>query len=342
MIEALSQLPLWQLLCAYVALAFVASAIVLRTSRVWMRAVAARSKALLHGVLAEALPRPLALSVFVVALAAGAKWLPLPTRESTLLSHLVPFASWTLVVIAAMRVVLRAITAYGESSPDLRSSAGIGRAATWIAGLAIIAVIVSDALGVSLAPALTALGVGSLAMALALQDTLSNFFAGLYLLIDRPLRPTDFVRLEGGQEGYVETIGWRSTHLRTLAGSFIIVPNATLSKAVITNFRAANPRLVVETRIDLASDVDVDRARKALADEAARAVDVPGVLDAPAPYVRLAPGITETGLAFTLYVKIAEGADAGAVQDALRTRAYARAKREGLALAGPAESRVRK
>jgi small-conductance mechanosensitive channel len=331
-------LPLWQLLIAYLAIAVVGSAIVLRVSRMWMRAVASRSEALIHRVLAEALPRPLALSVFVVALAAGAKWLPLPEHQATLLRNLVPFASWTLVVIAAMRVVLRAITAYGESSPDLRSSAGIGRAATYVVGLAMIAVIVSDAIGVSLAPALTALGVGSLAMALALQDTLSNFFAGLYLLIDRPLRPSDFVRLEGGQEGYVETIGWRSTHLRTLAGSFIIVPNATLSKAVITNFKAQNPRLVVETRVDLAHDVDVDRAQKALAEEAARAVDVPGVVKDPLPFVRLAPGITDTGLSFTVYLKIAETADAGAVQDELRKRLYARVKRDGIALASPRRS----
>jgi small-conductance mechanosensitive channel len=302
MIDALTALPLWQLLAAYVGLAVAASAVVLRTSRLWLRALAARTGSLLHGVLASSLPRPLALSVFVVALAAGAKWLPLPAHDTTVLRRLVPFASWTLVVIATMRVVLRAITAYGESNPELKSSAGIGRAATWIAGLAMIAVIVSDALGVSLAPALTALGVGSLAMALALQDTLSNFFAGLYLLVDRPVRPSDFVRLEGGQEGYVETIGWRSTHLRTLVGSVIIVPNATLSKAVITNFKAQNPRLLVETRIDLAYDADLDRAERAIAEEAAHAVDAPGVLKEPMPYVRLAPGISDLGLGFTVYV----------------------------------------
>ncbi len=66
---------------------------------------------------------------------------------------------------------------------------------------------VFDALGVSSAPALTALGVGSLSVALALQDTLSNFFSGSYLLIDRPVRPGEFVRLDSGQEGYVDAIG---------------------------------------------------------------------------------------------------------------------------------------
>jgi small-conductance mechanosensitive channel len=176
-------------------------------------------------------------------------------------------------------------------------------------------------------------------MALALQDTLSNFFAGLYLLVDKPVRPRDFVRLDGGHEGYVEAIGWRSTQLRTLVGSFIVVPNATLSKAVINNFARANPRLLVDTRIDLAYDADLERAEKALSEEAATLVDVPGVLSEPSPYVRLAPGITEISLAFTVYVKVIEGTDAGAVQGAVRKRMYARIRREGIALAGPAPTR---
>ena len=70
--------------------------------------------------------------------------------------------------------------------------------------MAIVAVLVSDALGVSLAPALTALGVGSLAVALALQDTLSNFFSGLYLVVDKPVRPGDFIRIDPSYEGYVD------------------------------------------------------------------------------------------------------------------------------------------
>src|SRR5262245_33319221 len=146
MFDALVALPLWQVLSAYVALALLVSGIALRVARTWMLAVAGRSQLLLHGVLADALPRPLAMSVFLIAVAAGARWLPIPASEASATRHLIPYASWTLVVVAAMRVVLRAITAYGESNPELKSSAGIGRAATWIAGLAMMAVIVSDAL----------------------------------------------------------------------------------------------------------------------------------------------------------------------------------------------------
>ena len=225
-----------------------------------------------------------------------------------------------------IRVALSAIGAYGESYPQLKSTGGIARAITWIVGLALIAVLVSDALGISLAPALTALGVGSLSVAQALQDTLSNFFAGLYLLLDRPIRPGDFIRLDGGNEGYVETIGWRSTHLRTLAPSLIIVPNATLSKAIITNFRQTNPRLLLGTTIDVSLDADPDAVGKTLDEELKGATDVPGIDQSQKPFVRFVLG--DRGFTFTLYCTVTPAADGGFVQQEVRKRAIARLRRE--------------
>ncbi len=82
----------------------------------------------------------------------------------------------------------------------------------------------------------TTLGVGSVAVALALQDTLSNLFAGLYLLADRPVSPGDYIKLDSGQEGYVLHISWRSTRMRTQSNNIVFVPNSIMSKAVITNY----------------------------------------------------------------------------------------------------------
>jgi len=71
--------------------------------------------------------------------------------------------------------------------------------------------IILNALGVSITPLITALGVGGLAVALALQDTLANLFAGIQILTEKSIRVGDFVKLETGQEGYVEDITWRTT-----------------------------------------------------------------------------------------------------------------------------------
>jgi small-conductance mechanosensitive channel len=238
-----------------------------------------------------------------------------------------------LGVIVLVRVALNAITAYGETSPQLKSTAGMARAITWLVGLAFMAVLVSDAAGISLAPALTALGVGSLAVALALQDTLANFFSGVYLLLDKPIRPGDYVKIDASNEGYVDTIGWRSTKLRTLAPSLIIVPNATLSKAVITNYHQQNPRLLLATAIEVSLDADPDKVGTILGEEIKRATDISGVDASQAPFVRF--GIGDRGFVFTLYVTVTPAADGSLVQQELRKRAIARLRADAVRLADP-------
>jgi small-conductance mechanosensitive channel len=90
-------------------------------------------------------------------------------------------------------------------------------------------------LGIAITPLLTALGIGGVAVALALQDTLSNLIAGFHLLADTPVRVGDAVRLENGMEGTVEDIGWRSTRIRQSNDDLIIVPNAKLAQSILTN-----------------------------------------------------------------------------------------------------------
>jgi small-conductance mechanosensitive channel len=329
----LGNLPVWPALVGYAVVALLASVLVRNAVKHWLSSARPHMDPHLFTVLERNAPRPAAGVVALLALTFGLRVFPLPQGIETLTRRVLPLLFGTLAILVVMRIALTAMTAYGESNPQLRSTAGIGRALTYVLGFALIAVMVCDALGVSLAPALTALGVGSLSVALALQDTLSNFFAGVYLLLDRPIRPGDFVRLDGGQEGYVETIGWRSTHLRTLAPSTVIVPNATLSKAVITNFGKSNPRLVLATPIEVSLDADPDRVGPILDDVIAKAGDIPGVEPAPKPFVRFALG--DRGLVFTLYVTVRSNGDGGLVQQELRRRALARLRAEHVMLAEP-------
>jgi small-conductance mechanosensitive channel len=327
-------LHVWALVAAYFAIAAFVALLVRRIVAKWIASATPRMDANLAQVLARTLPRPAGAAVFLFAIGEGPRLLPLPPSVDALTKHVLPFLFGTLAVVLVMRMALAAIGAYGESHPGLRSAAGVAQAITWIVGLALVAVIVSDALGVSLAPALTALGVGSLAVALALQDTLSNFFAGVYLVLDKPIELGHFVRLEGGQEGYVEHIGWRSTRLRTLAPSAIIVPNATLSKAVLTNFGASNPRLVISVTIEVALDSDVAKAEAALGDVLAHATEIAGVQkDAPVPMLRVTMG--DRGIAFVLTMRIASTADGSLVTSEVRKRAFAKLHEAGVSLAPP-------
>src|SRR6185436_6083695 len=159
---------------------------------------------------------------------------------------------------------------------------GLARAAVRVFVLVIGGLILLDVLGVKITPLLTALGVGGLAVALALQDSLSNLFAGVHLLADRPIRVGDYMKIAETIEGYVVDVGWRSTRVRQLANSIAIVPNSAVAKATIINYHLPDPRLVITIRVSVDYASDPDRVEAALVEETQRAVgQVPGLLADP-------------------------------------------------------------
>jgi small-conductance mechanosensitive channel len=327
------KLPFWSIALAYTALWTLVALLVRGLLKRSLAAIAAARKTEWSEVLALSLPRPAGAGVFLVAMSAGMRALPLEAMHLTEVHRVFAVALAILVVVLLMRVAFKAIDAFGRSNPALASSAGIGKAITWVIGGGITAVLVSEALGISLAPALTALGVGSLAVALALQDTLSNFFSGVTILMGKPVRPGDFIRVDPTYEGYVESIGWRTTQLRTLANNMVVIPNATLSKAIITNYSLPSPNVAASVRIDVGLDEDLDRVEDALADEARRAVDIPSIAETPAPSVALAPGFVDGVVAFSVYFQVRSFGDQTGVQHALRKRIATRFKKDGIAFA---------
>jgi len=113
-------------------------------------------------------------------------------------------------------------------------------------------------MGISILPVLTALGVGGLAVSLALNDTLSNFFAGLHILISRQIRLGDYIRLDSGQEGTVMDISLRNTTIRQLNNNLMILPNLKLSTAIVTNFDKTDSKMLLPIPITIKRDEGVD------------------------------------------------------------------------------------
>ena len=113
-------------------------------------------------------------------------------------------------------------------------------------------------LGLEITPILTALGVGGLAVALALQDTLANLFAGFYLTVAKQIRIGNYIRLSSGEEGYLVDIDWRASRLRQLSNNTVLVPNAKFSQSIITNYHLPDQELavIIEASVDYASDLD--------------------------------------------------------------------------------------
>jgi len=190
-------------------------------------------------------------------------------------------------------------------------------------------------LNISLAPALTALGVGGIAVSLALKDTLANLFSGFYISMAGNIHKGDYIRLDSGQEGFVEDVTWRITTLRTLQNNLVVIPNSKLSEALVTNYSFPEPRMALPIPLSVSYGEDIDRVERVVLEEVQAASDIEGLLLEPPPVVRFNPGFGDSSLNLTLIVHVSDFTKQFPVQDALRRRILARFRREGIQIPFP-------
>jgi len=197
-------------------------------------------------------------------------------------------------------------------------------------------VLLLKAIGLEITPILTALGVGGLAVALALQDTLSNLFAGFYIAVARQIRLGDYIKLNTNEEGYVTDITWRSTTIRGLANNMVIIPNSKLAQAIVTNYYLPEKRMSSNIQVGVSYDCDPDHVEQVLLDVANHAVgEVIGLLGDPPPAVTFDPGFGDSSLNFTIGFQVAEFANQFGVRHQLRKRVFRRLKEEGIEMPFP-------
>ena len=129
------------------------------------------------------------------------------------------------------------------------------RIAVYVIGVLIIL----DALNISIAPMITALGVGGLAVSLALKDTLSDVFAGLHILLSKKVQVGDFIQIDTGDMGYVKNISWRNTTVMERTNNIIHIPNTRLSSAIIKNFDSGDPSFSIKIPVGVGYSSDLEK-----------------------------------------------------------------------------------
>jgi small-conductance mechanosensitive channel len=245
--------------------------------------------------------------------------LDLPRNLRLVVTRLLSATTLALVLYLTSQVILALLDrSMRQTEPGRRA----GRQLMTMARITLLVVSLAfllDNLGIRVTALVTTLGVTSLAVALALQDTLSNFFAGIYLQADRPFRLGHYVRLDTGDEGTVVDIGWRSTRLRTMANNTVVVPNERLLKSIITNYDLPDSQTSLALRVTVPYGTQIETVERLLLEAVRRArADVPGILEAPPPVVRLIPGFGDQGLLFTLTLWLRAFLDQEPAQHAVR------------------------
>jgi small-conductance mechanosensitive channel len=241
----------------------------------------ARTATRLDEMLVEALRVPLGLAIGLLGL-----YLAL-IRLSPLQPHIETIRTFFIILGIALGVFVTARTInillawYGqEIATRTRTDIDVkllpvARRVVFVVVYGAGLILILDRLGIEISPLIAGLGIGGLAVALALQPTLSNFFAGTYVLSDAVIRPGDYIELDSGQAGYVREIGWRTTKIETWQGNLVVMPNSKLAEAIVVDYDKPQPSMLFlvtcgvsyESDLEKVEQIALEAARKAVAED---------------------------------------------------------------------------
>jgi len=306
--------------------------LVLRALKAWNTRTGSRAGIVTY----EALRGPTWIWALILAAHLAVQGSDMPARITGIISSTLLVLWIASLTLMSMRIAGNMVRYHGSQIPGTMPVTTLTQNLAQISVLILGVLVILNHFNVSITPMLTALGVGGLAVALALQDTLSNLFGGFYVAVAGQVRLGDYIKLNSGEEGYVTDIGWRSTTMRAQAHNLIIVPNAKLAQAIVTNFNLPDKRMAASFPVTVGYDCDPDEVEKILQDVlAGSAGEITGFLAEPAPSVAFEPGFGDAGIVFTMNFQVADFASQGPVRNELRRRVLRRLRAEGVGIPYP-------
>lgn len=335
MTVALSSLASLAVPAGLAAVGLLVGLVLRRTVFARLAQAAARTRSKADDLVVGALRGPVVLWCAVLGLYLGVRLGEAPPAldrvvEPGLVALLIASASWALARLAGDLITLRAHSVAGVL-PSTNLITNLVRAAVLMVG----GLVLMETLGISITPLVTALGVGGLAVGLALQDTLANLFAGIHILLSRQVRPGDFVRLSSGEEGYVQDVTWRYTTIRQLPNNLTIVPNSKLASAVTANFSLPDPEqaVLVEVGVGYGSDLGhVERVTVSVGQGVMQ--DVEGGVPGFTPFIRYHT-FGDSSIQFTVILRGRDYVSQYLVKHEFIKRLHERYRAEGIEIPFP-------
>jgi small-conductance mechanosensitive channel len=239
------------------------------------------------------------------------------------------------VTFVLSNICSRLITLYSNKIESALPVTTLTQNFTRIIVFGIGILIILNSLGITIAPILATLGVGGLAVALALQDTLSNLFAGFYTIAAKQVRVGDYIKLETGEEGYVVDINWRNTKIKMLPNNVVLVPNSKLTQAIITNFYLPEKEMAVLINVGVHYDSDLKKAEKITCEVAKEVMkEVAGGVPGFDPFIRYHT-FADFSINFTVILRAKEYVDQYLIKHEFVKRLHSRYAKEGIIIPYP-------
>ncbi len=191
--------------------------------------------------------------------------------------HLLTYIFFIILIITVMQVIARTATAIINNiivarNENISETSLLTDMVSWSIYLIGIIIILAEC-GISITPFITAMGIGGMALALGLQETLASVFAGFTMIFAPQIRNNDFVRLSNGQEGRIVDIAWRYTTIENLEGNTIVVPNKQIASAILINYSVPAQDIKVKLQCGVAYDSDLDKVEQVVLEVAQKIQD---------------------------------------------------------------------
>ncbi len=302
-----------------------------------IRRFAARTAFRFDDILLDALDRPLGILVFCGAAVLVQQILPATqtAQLTAILTGIFKAGMVVAMILFADRFLVLLIRQYTDRLDILKTTGGIVQGV--VRGIVIVLgiLILLDSFGVSISPILASLGIGSLAVALAIQPTLENLFSGIQIVIDKPFQEGHLIRLESGEEGHVYKITWRATWIRLAPNNMVILPNKMLVNSRIINFQYPSLEVMVDVMNTVHYSSDLEKVERVTLEVATQAQQ-----QSPHAVATFSPGLTyrefgDSGILYVVKLQAKSMDGAGRLKHDFIKRLHHRYAQEGIVMPYP-------
>ena len=257
-----------------------------------------------------------------------------PEVESILQKSLLALLLGSATIVVS-RLAVGFVQLYGSKGDDTSPLTSLFETLTKLVIFSIGILIILQSVGISITPLLTALGIGGVSIGLALQNTLSNMFSGLNIIMSKKVRPGDYIQLDVNEEGYVTDVAWRYTTVKSILGNLIVIPNSKIVSSTLKNYTLPAREMLLPIEVGVGYDSDLERV-EAVTLEVAKEVtlQVEGCARDYEPFIRYCDfGYYSINL--IVYLKITEFFDRLLVTHEFIKRLHRRYKIEGIEIPFP-------
>ena len=303
--------------------------------RTYLRRIAEKTRTDIDDLVLRIIKKPLCIFIVFVGFYLGLKSLSVLAPYYLLIDRLFFIISALLLTFIVTRVLSLLVSRWLKVRKEFEKTPRLISTVIAIIAYLIVFLMILRYLNVEITPLVATLGLGGLAIGLALQNTLTNFFAGVHIISDRPINVGDYIEMEGNVAGYVEDIGWRSTRIRTLPNTIVVVPNSKLAESVIVNNYLPVPEMSVVLQCGVAYGSDLAKVEKVTV-EVAREIQqtVAGAVKTFEPFIRYHT-FGDSNINFSIILRVEEFVDRYLVSHEFIKALKARYDRENIEISWP-------